>query len=82
VSNTYVWEFSLLNPVDSFEEFLIESKPSLTPNVSNIFELKYWIIAGCVNKHIKFGGFKKPGRYRLVVKRSGTEVHSKLTLFV
>lgn len=79
---TYVWEFSLLNPVDSFDEFLTESTPSITPSFSSIFNVKNWIIAGCVNKHIKFGGIKNPGRYRLTVTRTGTEVYSKLTRFI
>lgn len=80
--STYFWDFSVLKPVDSFEEFLTESTPSVMPSVFSIFNPKTLIIAGCINKHIKFGGIKHPGRYRLIVTRTGSEVRSKLVCFV
>jgi hypothetical protein len=79
---TFVYEFSVLEPVSSNTEFPENTTPSIYPTLLSIFSIKRLAAIYYIDRFAKRGRFEKTGRYRLEIVFFGSKMQATLHWFV
>jgi hypothetical protein len=79
---TFTYEFSVLEPIASNDEFPHKATPPIYPTLLSIFSIKRLCACYYIDAFAKRGKFMKPGRYRLEVVFFGAKMKAKLNWFV